>query len=292
MSNRGRPELFNDEKREEFTELVKLGHSRRAAAVELGVAPSTVSKRIKRDVEFADAVRAAEEISESELLAMMRKHCEKSWLATRWLLEIKHPQRYCKRKGSAVMGPSADEVFDAVIGVLADEIADDKLRARIEARLDRLAEQEFFNTGGATQEETVEEKPASEEANPEEPSDQQLNNQPPLAEEEFQPPQAEGLELAAISEPLPPAAAVAELAVTQIEAVPTEAAPLSTCVEKPPPLRRANRQLMRKQFAAEKRLRKLRTHDRKKQLKRRAQARRLKKARRSSAMGINRRRRK
>jgi hypothetical protein len=169
MKKRGRPELFNEAKRVEFLALIGGSHSRHAAATAVGIAPSTVSKRLKWDVEYAEAVRAAEQIPETDLLTVMRKHCEKSWLATRWLLEIKHPERYCKRKGHAEFGPSADDVFDAVIGVLDEEIADEKLRQRIEARLDGLAEQEFFNAGGAMREaeeaeETAHEQQAAGEA--------------------------------------------------------------------------------------------------------------------------------
>ena len=86
---------------------------------------------------------AAEPITEAELLDLMRKHCQKSWQATRWLLEIKFPERYCKRKGSAGAAPSVDQVIDAVSGVLAEEINDDALRGRIEARLESLAAQKF-----------------------------------------------------------------------------------------------------------------------------------------------------
>jgi hypothetical protein len=164
MKKRGRPEFFNDSKRKEFLALIGGTHSRHAAAAAVGIAPSTVSKRLKWDVDFAEAVRAAEQIPETDLLAIMRKHCEKSWLATRWLLELKHPERYCKRKGSAVFGPSADDVYDAVIGVLSEEITDEALRERIEARLDRLAEHEFFNTHAAASEVASEQKVSEDPA--------------------------------------------------------------------------------------------------------------------------------
>jgi hypothetical protein len=88
-----------------------------------------------QDAEVADAL---EQISEQELVALLRKHCEKSWQATRWLLEIKCPERYGKPKKPAPSGPDAAEVLSAVIDVVADEVADDVLRARIAARLDAL----------------------------------------------------------------------------------------------------------------------------------------------------------
>jgi hypothetical protein len=70
---------------------------------------------------------------------LLRKHCEKSWQATRWLLEIKCPERYGKPKKNAPSGPDVAEVLSTVIDVVAEEVADDALRARIAARLDTLA---------------------------------------------------------------------------------------------------------------------------------------------------------
>jgi hypothetical protein len=266
MARRGRPELFNADKREKLTDLVKLGHTRRGAAVALGVSPSTVSKRIKRDLPFAEAVRVAEQISETDLLTVMRKHCEKSWLATRWLLEIKHPERYCKRKGSAVMGPSADEVFDAVIGVLDEEIADEALRQRIEARLDRLAEHEFFNTDDTTQV-AVEEAPATDDESPEAPCDQPALDELPQAVEESQPSQVVELPPLDASPRLEPATAACQQDHAQ-PVVTIQAASHATSVVKPQASLRPDRQSARKRLAREKRLRKLRNRDRKKQLKR------------------------
>ena len=88
-----------------------------------------------------DLVAAAEPMTEAELLGLMRKHCQKSWQATRWMLEMQYPEKYGKRKPSPASSPSSAEFLSAIVGVVADEIADDALRARIEARLDALSVQ-------------------------------------------------------------------------------------------------------------------------------------------------------
>jgi hypothetical protein len=87
----------------------------------------------------AELAEALERISETELVELMRKHCHKSWQATRWLLECKNPQRYGKAMKNAAAEPSAAAVLDAARSVVAEEIADEALRARIQTRLDALA---------------------------------------------------------------------------------------------------------------------------------------------------------
>lgn len=100
---------------------------------------ATPSDCRETDAMSAEALRALEQISEAELLELMRKHCQKSWQATRWLLECKNPRRYGKQKGNAASGPGVAAVLDAVMGVVAEEVADDALCARIVARLDPLS---------------------------------------------------------------------------------------------------------------------------------------------------------
>jgi hypothetical protein len=281
MKKRGRPELFNDEQRAEFLALIGGTRSRRAAAAALGNAPSTVSKRLKWDVDFSEAVRAAEQIPETDLLTMMRKHCEKSWLATRWLLELKYPERYCKRKGHAEFGPSADDVYDAVIGVLNEEIADEKLLKRIEARLDHLAGHDFFNTGESPQpteeaEEEAEEAQAADEASldkvdPPPPQPQHAAAQlpePPHHEPPSEPPTIVGNDL--FNTP----------GETQIKARPHDR--LRT---PPPPAVLAARQRSRQLAEEKRRLRKQRNHERTRLLKQRRHVKQLKKSRSRACSG-------
>jgi hypothetical protein len=82
---------------------------------------------------------AASPMTEAELLDLMRKHCQKSWQATRWLLEMQFPQRYGKRKANADSKPNLAAFLSALGNVLAEEIADEALRGRIAARLEALA---------------------------------------------------------------------------------------------------------------------------------------------------------
>jgi hypothetical protein len=145
--HRGRPEEFGDNKRDTFVALLEVGLSRRMAARNLGIAPSTVTKRAARDPHFAAHIRSAENFRDFELLQRVMRHSERSWRAATWLLERIHPEQFAKgNRGKlgkqAPIGPSADEVFDRIILALREELPEETFQ-RVEERLNHLAVHDF-----------------------------------------------------------------------------------------------------------------------------------------------------
>ena len=286
-----RPEALADTMQQPLAELVEQGSSRRAAAAMLEIPPSAVSKRMLEDASFAEAAHAAEKMSEAELLGLMRKHCQKSWQATRWLLECIRPERYCKRKGAKALGPSVDEVFDAVIGVLTEEIADAHLRARIETRLDGLATREFFNAPATaaqripgtaeTSSEVVEPQADQVDEPPEVTSqeqaelqpDEQLDEQPDEPSEELADELAEDLEQLEVSQ-----RAAADDAPQAPATRPAIAASVARLANKPTRASPAQSERERQQAEAKRRRRKQGNKDRNRQRKMRNGAKKSKKS--------------
>src|SRR5688572_5030802 len=57
---RGRPRLFDDQRREVLCTMISIGLSRRAAAESVGVPPSSVAHAARTDPQFAQRLRDAE----------------------------------------------------------------------------------------------------------------------------------------------------------------------------------------------------------------------------------------
>jgi hypothetical protein len=142
--HRGRPEEFGEQKRNTFVALLEVGLSRRMAARNLGIAPSTVTKLAARDPHFAAHIRSAENSRDFELLQRVMRQSERSWRAATWLLERIHPEQFAKgyRGKQGQTGPSADEVFDRIILALREELSEETFQ-RVEKRLNHLAVHDF-----------------------------------------------------------------------------------------------------------------------------------------------------
>ena len=138
----GRPVEFDAAKQEIFCALVEVGVSRRQAAEHVGIAPSTATRRARRDDAFADALRKAEMKFHVDLMEKLRRQSERSWRACVWLLEHTYPEIYGRGKVRNRPGLTVDQLFDQFVTLL-EEIPDEGLRNRLTERLDRLAAQEF-----------------------------------------------------------------------------------------------------------------------------------------------------
>lgn len=68
------------------------------AAMAVGVNPVTMRNHLRRDRDFATAIKRAEAEAESGLWSRLMLHTEKQWTAIAWMLERRWPERYAKRE--------------------------------------------------------------------------------------------------------------------------------------------------------------------------------------------------
>ena len=83
----GRPVVFDAAMQASCCALVRVGWSRRRAALVLGVSPSTVSQRAARDPAFRQRLLESEARSELTPEEVILAAIRRSWLAAAWLLE-------------------------------------------------------------------------------------------------------------------------------------------------------------------------------------------------------------
>lgn len=129
----GRPPVLDERKRRVVLTLLANGSSRRVAANYVGCSPSTISKTIARDSEFAAAVAAAEQNIEIESLREIRRAAKErgNWRAAAWLLERHNPQDFAVRPHDSFSDEQVvDMLFVATsnfIKSMTDEEFDDML---------------------------------------------------------------------------------------------------------------------------------------------------------------------
>ncbi len=90
-AKRGRPVLFDDIAKAKVLGLITAGVSQRTAAAYTGINPSTISKAIRRDPQFAREVDQAQAAARVHPLTNIIKASERSFNAARYLYEKVQP---------------------------------------------------------------------------------------------------------------------------------------------------------------------------------------------------------
>ena len=141
MRKRGRPNVLDPAKMGEICGLLTLGSTRVLAARYVGCHPNTLRNTARRNPEFADRMRKAEQHLEFKLLQRLLEASEekKYWRAAAWALERIYPQRYAARGPDVVTPEEVDEALRIIASEVFDVVPEDHLRAKIEARLQKLA---------------------------------------------------------------------------------------------------------------------------------------------------------
>jgi hypothetical protein len=88
-SRGGRPTVLSQEVKEQLYLLVAIGLSRRQAAAQLGIDPSTICRAAGRDEEFSANLRLAEEQSTIQPMATVIAASRTHWRAAAWLIRHK-----------------------------------------------------------------------------------------------------------------------------------------------------------------------------------------------------------
>jgi len=89
----GRPSKYNPERVAKIVEAIGKGCKVEAAAAAGGISKETFYAWAREYPQFSDAVKAARQEQQAELLDIIREHAPKTWQAAAWLLERIHMYR-------------------------------------------------------------------------------------------------------------------------------------------------------------------------------------------------------
>ncbi len=136
---RGRPPALGPNKRKRVLALLDMGCSRRAAARAVGCSPTTITRTVQRDPEFAAELAEAESRLETHLLESVRNAAknDRYWRAASWLLERKYPIDYKPRDPKLYTSDQVTQLINAVFNALREELNEEQLQ-RAAAKLDAL----------------------------------------------------------------------------------------------------------------------------------------------------------
>ena len=130
----GRPPVLDEEKRRKIIAMLANGSSRRVVANYIGCAPSTITRTILRDGEFAAAVAEAEQNTEIDALRHIRNAARNNryWRAAAWLLERRNPQDFAKRPPHAFTDDQIVQLFLQVNSTFIAKMSDDDFDQSLE----------------------------------------------------------------------------------------------------------------------------------------------------------------
>lgn len=136
---RGRPPALGPNKRKRVLALLDMGCSRRAAARAVGCSPTTITRTIQRDPEFAEELAQVESRLETQLLENVRKAAknDRYWRAASWLLERKYPLDYKPQDPKLFTSDQVTQLINAVFNALREELTEEQIQ-RATAKLDAL----------------------------------------------------------------------------------------------------------------------------------------------------------
>jgi hypothetical protein len=126
MQNQQQPiyRILNDKKREEIVNLMTLGFSRRKAAQFIGCAPSSITRAVQRDPEFAAKVAEAEQ--NLEILALRNipaaRKQERHRRASPWVLEHRNPDDFAARPPHVITSDQVTQLLTQFAEVLLCEL--------------------------------------------------------------------------------------------------------------------------------------------------------------------------
>jgi hypothetical protein len=130
--------VLDEKKRWKVITMLANGSSRRVAAHYVGVAPSTITRTIERDPEFAEQVAKAESALEIQALRNIRNAAQsgKYWRASAWLLERKNQIDFRERPLNIMTDEEVHDLLSWFVILMEEELPE----VHIDKVLEKLQE--------------------------------------------------------------------------------------------------------------------------------------------------------
>lgn len=116
-----RPSKYNSVRTEQLLNALRLGCSRRTATCTAGISEDTLSRWIRNNADFAEAIARAEEEAVARNIALVAHAARKNWRAAAWWLERTHPELYRLRTSINMSEEQIDDEIEAQIQNLVCE---------------------------------------------------------------------------------------------------------------------------------------------------------------------------
>lgn len=139
----GRPLLLDEMKRREIVAVLSMGGTREMAANYVGCHPTTIWRTANRLPEFAAAMTRAESNHEMQHLGHVSSAAKdvRHWRAAAWTLEHCYPDRYARRRSSAITLEQMSQILSQLAGLILEEIPEQTYCQRILDRLGQLSDE-------------------------------------------------------------------------------------------------------------------------------------------------------
>ena len=137
--------VLDKRKRERLISLLATGCSRRVAARWIGCAPSTISRAVAADPQFARQLARAEESSVVDSVKRIRHagQSDRYWRAAAWFLERKNPDEFGLRSAGRYSETQLREILLQIVFMLSAEVPQeyyDRIMAKMDALIAELVE--------------------------------------------------------------------------------------------------------------------------------------------------------
>jgi hypothetical protein len=131
---------LDETKCQQILTLLKIGCSRRTAALFVGCSTATIRRTALRDPAFAAAINRAEGSVEALYLERIRNAARdpKYWRAAAWVLERRNPEDYALRQPDAITPGQLRLFLSQLIQVIVTEIPAASHRKHLIERLKEL----------------------------------------------------------------------------------------------------------------------------------------------------------
>lgn len=133
--------VLDADRKREIVAIVGVGCTRRLAAEYVGSSVDAIRRAARRDAEFGEQLRQAEQKCEFVHLNNVQTAGKSNWRASAWLLERRYPERYGPRKPGLVTPEQLRRVLEQLAGVVCEEVESAEVRERILARAGSLADE-------------------------------------------------------------------------------------------------------------------------------------------------------
>ncbi len=141
MTRKSNRQALDEIKKREIVAILSVGCSRTTAARYVGCTPRTIYNTVRRDPEFAEQLRHAENRTEVEFMRNIQQAArqEKYWRAAAWVLERRNPTDYARRDPGTLTMAQAEQLVVQVATIISECIPAPRYRQILLKRLNQLS---------------------------------------------------------------------------------------------------------------------------------------------------------